>query len=346
MFIIAALLISLPTYAQIIKVRVTDYGWLTSFPLLRDALDAYLETEEANLNEIQPIKNPDRLFRGIGNSAANSSRGIGTDYATYMENFFVGLSIGAAADFERDVALEDLESGLGASAGAVFGKTISKRLNVYANLGGVSHDKTLTGILDTDLEAEITTFNAGLHLRYDLIPGSDERNGWGGVKTHFGWEYNYNELTFENKLNEELSVDLGGVATVEGRIKGVPRYEITTIVNSFPLEFSTDYRFLNYFSLFGGVGGDLNFGTAKSEGDAKVQIFSPLTCTSGICTNLNLPQVEAEADLDGEEKVDVLSGRIFGGLQANFGQLSAYGMVNQVIDSRILAVSMGMRIVF
>lgn len=344
--IIFCILMTLPLQAQIIQVKVTDYGWLTSFPLLQDILDDYLETEEAKLNEAQPIKNPQRLVKGIGNSAANSSRGVGTDYATYMDNFFVGLSLGASADFERNVALKDLESGLGATAGVVFGKTINKRLNVYGNIGGVSHNRTLDGIMGTDLEAELTTFNTGLHVRYDLISGADSRNGWGGVKTHFGWEYNYNELTFEDRLNESLSVDLGGVAAVEGRLKGFPRYVITSKVHSFPLEFSTDYRFLNYFSVFGGLSGDVNIGTAKSEGEAKVEIFSPLTCASGICTNLNLPEVEAEANLDAEEKVDPLSARAFSGLQANFGQFSGYGMVNQVLGSRIFGVTIGARIVF
>jgi hypothetical protein len=331
----------------IIDLRVTDYGWLTSFPALQSILDTYIQDQENKLNDIQPIKDPQRLVKGIGNSTAVSSRGVGTDYSTDMENFYFGLSAAAAADFEKNVALKDLESGLGGAAGFVFGKKMNERLNLYASIGGLSHSETFQGVLNTDLDAEISTFNVGFHARYDLMPGSgDKWFGWGGLKTHFGYEYNYNELTFENKLNEDLQVDLGGVATIEGRLKGTPKYVITTKTHSFPLEFSTDLRFLNIFSLFGGVGGDLNFGKSKGKGDVKADLFSPLTCASGICTNLNLPQVQGQANLNAEQNVNLFTGRAFGGLQMNFPHFSIYGMANKTLGTQILGVSLGAKLVF
>lgn len=340
-------LIVLPAQSQIIKLRVSDYGWIDSVPLLKPILDDYVASEEVKLNNEQPIRNPQRLMEGIANSTAMSSRGVGRDYATTMNDFLIGFSLGAAADLEKDVALKDLESGLGGAAGLVIGKKIDERLNVYANMGGLSHSHTFDGIADTDLKADISTFNVGLHARYDLVPGSgNDWFGWGGVKTHFGYEYNYNELTFEDELNEDLEIDLGAGTIIEGRLKGKPRYTVTTKTHSFPLEVSSDVRFLKIFSLFGGVGGDLNFGKAKGEGDVKAVAFSPLTCTSGICTNLNLPELEATGDIDAEEKVDVFTSRVFGGLQVNIWHFSIYGMVNKQIGTDLLGVALGAKASF
>lgn len=334
-------------HSQMITLRVTDYGWMTSFPPLQAIFDDYVKSEEAKLNQDNTIKDPQRLMKGIGNSTAVSSRGVGTDYVTEMNNYLVGFSVGAAADLEKNVALENLESGIGGAAGLVVGKKINERLNIYANVGGISHSHTFNGIAGTALDADISTFNTGIHLRYDLIPGSGNTwFGWGGVKSHFGYEYNYNKLTFEDELNEDLQLDVGGVAVIEGRLKGKPRYTVTTKTHSFPLEFSTDLKFWNHFSLFGGFGGDFNFGKAKGEGDVKAKIFSPLTCSSGICTNLNLPEVEAQGHLDAEEKVDLLTMRAFSGLQLNFSQFSAYGMVNKTLGTRIFGVALGAKVAF
>jgi hypothetical protein len=272
---------------------------------------------------------------------------VGTDYVTQIKEYLIGISIGAAADFERNVAIKGVESGLGGAAGLVVGKRLNDRLNIYANIGGLSHSQTFQGIAGSTLEGEITTFNTGIHFRYDLLPGSGDRwFGWGGVKAHFGYEYNYNELSFVNDLNEDINVDLGGQAVLQGRLKGHPAYTITSKTHSLPLEFSTDLKFWKYFALFGGLGGDLNFGQAKGEGDVKAKITSPLQCVSGLCTNLNLPEIEAQGNLNEKENVELLTTRGFGGMQLTFGDFSAYGMVNKTFGTKILGVTLGGKIVF
>lgn len=340
-------LVTLSAHSQVITLRTTDYGFMTSFPALQSIFDDYLKNQQDLINEEQPIKDPQRLVKGVADSVSVSSRGMGTDYVTQMKEYMIGVSIGAAADLDRGAAIEGVESGLGGAAGLVVGKKLNDRWNIYANVGGLSHAQTFQGILNTKLEADITTFNTGIHLRYDLIPGSGDRwFGWGGVKTHFGYEYNYNELSFVNDLNEDINVDLGGQATLQGRLKGNPQYNITTKTHSVPLEFSTDLKFWKYFSLFGGLGADLNFGKAEGHGDVKAKVTSPLQCVSGLCTNLNLPKIEAVGNLDESENVELLTTRGFGGLQLNFGQFSAYGMVNKTFGGKILGVTLGSKIVF
>lgn len=333
--------------AQVVTLETTDYGFMTSFPALQSIFDDYIDTVEAQINEDQPIKDPQRLVKGVADSVSVSSRGLGTDYVVNMKEYMVGVSIGAAADFDRGAAIENVESGLGGAAGLVIGKKLNDRWNIYGNIGGLSHSQTFEGIAGSTLEADITSFNTGIHFRYDLVPGSGDRWwGWGGVKMIFGYEYNFNELTFQNDLNQDINVDLGGQAVLQGRLKGNPEYIITSKTHSLPLEFSTDVKFWKYFALFGGVGGDLNFGKVDGRGDVKARIFSPLQCVSGVCTNLNLPEVEARGNLDESENVELLTTRGFGGMQLNFGQVSAYGMVNQTFGTKILGVTLGTKVTF
>lgn len=336
--------------AQPLKLNVNDYGFLTSFPPLQDILDDYLITVEEDLNNQQPINDPNQIMKSTANSTAMASRGLGNDYASDMDNFMLGVSLGAAADFEKNKGLKDQDiSGLGGAAAIMLGKKINEKTNVYFNIGGVSKSQTFESIEDTDLNSEITTFGVGAHARYQWIEGSgDSLWGWGGVRVHFGYQYIKNKLEFTNELNEDINVDLGASSFLEGRLKGNPVYNIETEIHSFPLEISSNVSFLKVFTLFGGAGADFNFGQSRGRGDLKARAFSPLTCTGGgaLCTNLNLPELEVVGNLNTTKKVDPMVMRAFGGLQLNFGTFKIYGQVNQALGSKVMGASAGIRAVF
>ena len=65
-----------------IQLKVTDYGLIGNFPLVKDLLDQYLVGIQRDLNEAQPVKDPARLMKGTANSVAVSSRGTGTEYTS------------------------------------------------------------------------------------------------------------------------------------------------------------------------------------------------------------------------------------------------------------------------
>lgn len=353
--LILVLLHSSISFCQVIQVRVTDYGWLDSIPQLKPLLDNYLEGVESDLNEDQPIRDTERLMKGTANSAALASKGVGSDYASYIKKYLVGASLGVAIDAEKDVGLEDEVSGLGGAAGVVVGVRMEEleinnflgldlnRLSAYANVGGVSQSRIFPGIEDSDLKAEISTTNFGLHFRYDWIPGSgDGWFGWGGVKTHFGYEYNNNTLTFQNELNQNLELDTG-FGILNGQVRGTPRYKIETRVHSFPFEVSTDIRFLQLFTLYGGTGIDLNIGKSEGSGEVEANV-TPLFCSSGFCSNLDLPEAKVEANLDATERVDPITVRGFAGLQLNFPQVRIFGQVNKVLGNEVIGASAGVRV--
>lgn len=332
--------------AQIVDLRVRDYGWIGSIPVVRDIFDDYLEQVEFDLNQTQPIEDPNRLMTGTANSTALSSRGIGADYATDYKRFIIGASVGAAADMEKDVGLKDNISGVGASAGIMFGYHLSDRWNLYANVGGLSRSHTFNGILDTDLDADITTVNLGTHAQYTIFERvGDDWLGWGGLRVTLGYEYNDNKLVLENFLNEEINLDTGA-GVIQGRLKGFPKYEVNTRTHSIPLELSSNVTFLKIFNLYAGVGADYNFGKAEGGGDAKANAFSPLACVSGACTNLDLPEIEAVGNLDAEENVEAFFFRGFAGLQLDLPYVKIYGQVNKTFGDKLTGAAAGIRLAF
>ena len=346
LIIILLILTSSQAFAQdIIQLKVTDYGWIGNFPVVKDLLDQYLLGVQRDLNAVQPVKDPERLMKGTANAVAVSSRGTGTDYTSEDGKIIMGVSLGAAADLEKNAGLKDLESGLGGAASFMFGFRQNERTSYYFDLGGLSHSKTFQSFLNTELEAEITTKHVGVHSRYWLVQGESSQNGWGGVKLHYGYEYNDNEVTISNPLNEDLNLD-AGVAVIQGRLKGNPEYIIRSKIHSIPLEVSTDYKIFRFITFFGGMGLDVNWGKAKGEGDVRATLKSPLTCVSGVCTNLNLPQVEATANLNSSQSVDAFILRAFGGTQMDFGTFKAFGEVNKMLGTRVLGATVGIRAFF
>lgn len=338
--------LSLPSYAQdLIQLKVTDYGWMGGIPGVKDLLDQYLLGIQRDLNEAQPVKDPERLLKGVANSVAISSRGTGTDYTSEDSRYFMGISLGAAADLEKNAGLKDLESGLGGAASFMFGFRQNERVSYYFDLGGLTKTQTFQSFLNTELEADITTKHVGAHSRYWLIQGESSQNGWGGVKLHYGYEYNDNEITIANPLNEDLNLDTG-VAVIQGRLKGNPEYVIRSKIHSIPLEVSTDYKIFRFITFFGGMGLDMNFGKAKGKGDVRATLKSPLTCVSGVCTNLDLPQVEATANLNTNQSVDAFIMRAFGGAQMDFGTFKTFGEVNKMLGTQVLGVTVGLRAFF
>lgn len=344
--ILFILLFTTTAPAQILQLRVTDYGWIDNVPLVKPLLDAYLQEQESVFNQDLPFINTNRLMRGAANSTGAASRGVGTEHGSSMRKFMIGASVGVGVDTEKDVALEDEISGVSGAAGIVVGYNISERLNIFGNVGGISQSRSLPGVEDSKLEAEVTTKNLGLHLSYDLVQGTgDSWFGWGGIRTHVGYEYNETEFSFVDVLNEELEFDTG-VGIIEGRLKGKPRYMIESKVHSFPIEVSSNVQFLKIFTLFAGTGVDFNIGSAKGSGDVNAKVTSPLVCTSGLCTNLNLPELEATGNLDAKETVDPVFFRGFGGLQINIWRVSVFGQVNKIFGNKVLSGAAGVRVNF
>lgn len=349
------ILICSSAIARPIDVNVTDYGWLTSFPPAKDLLDFYLQGVEDDVNEDNPIINPQRINYGTANSSVLASKGLGTDYVNNPERFQISLGLGAAWDNEKNKGLKDEISGAAAASSVTigarmdqFGENIfgldSKKLMGYLNFGTFPYEQVIPGE-DIDIAGKIDATNFGLHFRYDLVQqkGSDFF-GWGGLKLHTGYEFNKNKINLTTNLDEPIELDTGGQGILSGRLVGKPTYDIETTTHSIPIEISSNLLFLNIFSLYGGLGTDFNFGSSQGKGDIKGEV-APIACSSGICVGETvLPQVEAKANFDARSEVKSVTFRSFAGLQVDlpFG-LHAYGQYQQMHGTQVRGVSAGLK---
>lgn len=347
-----------PAHGQILKIEVTDYGWLDILPPLKLLLDNYLLEEERKMNDDQPIKDPQRLMKGTANSNALAAKGVGSHYTSDMKKFMVGAAVGVGADLEKDKAIEDEVSGAAAATGFMLGTRMdlfgtnkilgleARRLSSYVNFGRLNHLRKIPGDEDVDILADLDALNIGIHFRYELIDG--DKHGlfrWGGIKTHTGYEYNKNELVLETEIDRVLELDSGS-GVLNGRITGKPKYTIDSEVHSIPLEISTDVTLLNALTLFGGLGADWNMGGSRGKGRIDGDV-SPLACSGAVCVSGDpFPQLKVVADLDASEPVDPFTLRAFGGVQLDAGSVHLFGQVNKVFGNKVTGASAGLRITF
>lgn len=355
LLVVAIFLFSNVCPAQVIDARVTDYGWIDILPPLRTLLDDAVEDLEADLNADQPIRDPKRFLKGTANSTLLAPKGVGTDYANDTSNLLVAVGIGAAWDGEKDVALEDEMSGLAGASSLVIGSRLhhlgwstilgqdARKFTGYMNIGQYSHSQTIPSG-DIDILGDIEGVNLGLHLRHDWIEGrGDDWWGWGGVKLHLGYEYSKNTVELDTTIDREFELDTGQ-GVIRNQIKGNPHYEIDTVIHSFPLEISSDVRFLNIFTLYGGLGADFNTGHSIGKGEVSGDV-NPLICVNGICSTLDaLPELEVRANLDAKANIDAITYRYFGGLQIDLSHhMHVYGQAEKLIGTEVVGVAVGLK---
>lgn len=347
---ILLLLICGNVFARPIEVRVRDYGWLTSVPVAKTALDNYLNSVEDDINEEQPIINPKRVNYGTANSSVLAAKGIGADYVNTPEKYEISLGLGVAWDEERDVAIRDEISGAAAASGLSVGVPMKHVLN--ENIFGLDRNRMM-GFLsfgffragqsipgqDVNIAGKIDSSNASAHLRYDLL----QRDNW-AVRVLTGYELNRNKVTLSTSVNEPITVDTGGAGILEGRLTGQPVFDIETVTHSIPLEISGDVKFLSVFAFYAGIGTDLNFGLSKGKGSTKGD-FSTLACTSGVCVGETvLPQLEVQANYDAQSQVRNFTFRGFGGFQLDLpGGMHGFIQGSQMLGTKVIGLNFGLR---
>lgn len=351
--VLASGLYSLQSSAQIFKLNLnlTDTTGIPASVIQQ--IEAEVKKAEDKINDGLPKSNsPNRLMEGMANSSVMAGKGVGSDYASHMNVFLIGAGVGVGADLEKDKETKSDLSGAGVQGGLLIGTNLSwmdtatifgldtNRINIYANyfqysLNQKSKDNTVTGKLST----------YGFHTSYDWIPRSPSKLwGWGGVKVHTGYEYNKMDIGIKSKINESIEVTDSGT-TISSTITGNPFAHINVATHSIPIEISTSLRFLYAFSLYGGLGADLNFGSAIGKGDLNSSP-SNVECTSGVCSGNTIGTVDAEANIDGRGKVKPFTYRGFAGFQFHLPYFLVYVQADKELSSNLVGASVGARFSF
>lgn len=358
-FPLLLIFISNQALAQVFTVEVIDYGGTDQIPALKRFIDNYLQDVEDKVNEKLPNDQPDRMMKAMANTNVLSGKGVGQDYASYMNVFLIGVGAGVAVDGEPTPELDSDISGIGAATGVVVGANLdrmnvsnffgldTKRLNIYTNFSKFGHTQNMEDRQGVESTLKVDLLNFGVHFRYDwILPTGDTNSGWGGVKTHWGYEFSDSEIFFTNNVDVTLTAIDENEGSLSGRLTGKPKYRVETQTHSIPLEISTDVRFLYFLTLYGGVGTDINYGKSNGEGMVEGDL-SPLICTSGgFCGGGKIIQVQLKANVDGEAHVNPFFLRGFGGLQFNVPYFRIYGQLDKVFGTDLIGATVGLRYVY
>lgn len=344
--------------AQLVKIKVTDYGGTDSIPILKRFIDSQAQKIQDDVNQDFPTDSPGRIMEGTANSTVMAAKGIGTDYTDRFQTYLVGYSVGVGADLEEEKTLDSEISGGGAASGVVVGanaKAIrienfagldTSKLNIFVNFGKLSHDEKIRESRDVDGTGKIEMLNIGLHFNYLIKEGSgDYMVGWGGIRTHWGYEYNDTLTTYKTSI-DRLFDESENATNLNGRVTGHPTFKISTQTHSIPLAVSSNVHFLQIFTLYGGLGTDISYGKARGEGVLDGDV-SPVICTdNGFCGGGRLIQLQAQASADEDGTVKPLIYRGFAGLQLNIPYVRIFGQIDKAFGNDLIAANIGLRLAF
>lgn len=359
---LAGLLFSFSAQAQIFTIEVTDYNGADSFAPFKTFIDNEIQKIENDINKDLPSGPPKKLLEGTANASVMAGKGIGSDYASRMEVALLGVGIGAGADLTKSKDPDSDISGAAVAPGAIIGFNLgfldtkkilgmdTDRLNFYVNFMDYSLKKDLNDKEGKKSAAQIDMTSIGAHFKYDWIQGSGSKwLGWGGVKFHFGYEYNKNDITFQSEINEVIDETDSDGNRIQGTIKGNPIARINTATHSIPLELSTDVQLLYFLSLYTGVGVDYNFGEAKAKGNLNAD-ESDISCTNAspgeACTTSPTIKVQANADIAGTGKVNPFTSRAFVGAQVNLPYMVIFVQGDKQFGSNVVGATAGLRFVY
>lgn len=358
----ALLLFSTTGHAQIFRLKVISYGSVTD-PTLQAFVDSEIAKIETQINKDMPSNSStSRLMEGMANSSVMAGKGIGKDYASNMDVFLIGAGLGVGADLTKDENVKSDLSGAAVAPGIVIGTNLSfldsktflgmdtDRLNLYFNFMNYTHEQTLNDKENEKSSAKLDMMALGVHFKYDWIKKRGSKwLGWGGVKFHFGYEYNKNDITFNSQFNKTIdptTAPSGDVISAPAGITGDPKATINTSTHSIPLELSTDIQLLYFLSIYTGLGLDYNVGKATGKG-ALNSSPSNVNCSGGpLCGGGQTFQVQGDANLDGSGKPNPFTYRGFAGVQFNLPFIRVFGQVDKAFGNNLIGATAGVRFVY
>jgi hypothetical protein len=312
---------------------------------------AELTKVEDNINKGLPgADSPDRLMEGMANSSVMSGKGVGSDYASNMSVVLIGAGVGVGVDAEKQ-GDSDI-SGIGLQGGLILGTNFSwldtetilgldtNKLNMYVNYSGFNFYNS-----SDDTTGSLHSRSYGVHFSYQWkAPTGNSILGWGGVKFHWGYEYNNMRIKLNSTIKEEVSTTYESNDYI-ANVNANPFATIDVATSSIPLEISTSAQFLYFLSLYTGLGVDYNMGSATGKGVLN-STPSEITCSGDTCPAGSLGTVTTQANIDGKARVTPFLMRGFVGAQVNLPFVRIFVQGDKAFGNDLVGATAGVRFVY
>lgn len=289
----------------------------------------------------------DNYLPNMASAASMGSKGVGTNYANGNHLFgpkiaIVGVNVGIGARFEGSSAFSLLSGGgIDPAAGMGVAPQVSvmaglnlgflplpklgpidlKKLRVYINFGAFEVPKGLP------VYGKMSNF--GLHIQYSIIKPVSLIGiiNWGGVDITTGFDTGKTTIGMVRQFSLPLAASGGFTASWN------PPMDISLTNNFFtiPIEVSTSARLL-FFSVFGGIGLDINTGKSEAVMDMTGDVI--INGTKNGVASMNITETT---------KVSAVGLRVFFGPQINIFPLKINVQFNHDFLTKNFGVNFGLR---
>ncbi|MBT7610881.1 MAG: hypothetical protein HN576_14055 [Bacteriovoracaceae bacterium] len=292
---------------------------------------------EDMVNEIIPDATTLNFLPEMADAAILANKGLSTDYASNVNVFVLGASLGMGIDLGEDGIGSGTGDGNATLPAVGIGGTVTLGANMGIFLKGKFWDRSTIYVnyfsyrLTTgSVSGELSSF--GLHYQFKLLPPINMAAGlikWGGIDISTGIE------TSSTKINTQINVDqtvTSGTATAS--YAGLADVGADISATSIPIEVTTNLRVVYALTLFGGLGFDYNSGTSKSIAN----ITGPVTL-GGTASGSG----SASLDLGKADGPSTTSFRTIIGAQFNIAAIRLYMQKMAVIGGNDTQLSFGVR---
>jgi hypothetical protein len=341
LFIVGALLaLTTSTQAGLFSISCTGANCSNA------AVAQLINVAETDVNSQLPDADASTYLKGMANSSVMANKGATSDYANDVDVFLIGVGAGIGADVGNN-SFGDLISG-DIDGNQLRGFGVQPSLLVGINLG-LWDMPTIFDVIDlnkmkvfisffkfdvdqTKIDANVTNF--GLHLRYKLqdpvglVPG--RLVYWTGVDITTGFEYSNMDVTVTESKSQAYTV-APFTLNMAGTISLGAKVSTMTI----PLEISTGIQLGYIFTLYGGLGADLNFGKAE----AKASAVAPITGvpSADLVGSINLGQDSSPA---------TFLPRGFAGVQINVPFVKLYVHLDRAFTEDAYGAGVGLKVTY
>lgn len=273
-------------------------------------------------SEALKMDEPQIFVDEMASANAFATKGMGVDYATNPQRFFVGGAVGTATSGggftfihgEGDLPAHGFAFQAAANAGLNLGvlskdESFLRRIVVSAN--GM-WAKGASGPFDAEL------YNLGGHLQIKLVrPPHKGVVEWGGLDVTAGYEVSAYRLLLSSKIP---------VATTDLTWDAEGTMDIRAVNRTIPVELSTNLRVV-IFTVYAGGALDIRHATT-AYGSAS--LGGPLSASyNGKAQEIGT--VTAKMDVHGNDEAQYVP-RAFGGVQINILMVKVYGHLNVGFD--------------
>jgi hypothetical protein len=328
---------------QIFNINISNYGGID--PTIVDAVVSELETEVmTNL----PNTDQSEFFQSMANASTMAGKDLANDPINHIDYAMVFLGVGAGVDLNKkeydDIKDSDGDIDLNKAPG----------IGVQLGFGIGTHGKFLPkkhfngekwsffinyfpyNFVKDDISLKIRT--GGLHMRYRLLSGYDLVR-WKMLRLEpvfltFGYEFNKLKGRFSEVLSETYAS--GGVT---GTFSGTGVIALDVMTHSFPVSISSGITLLYILTLYGGLGVDINQGSAEGGGSLE---DTTLTISQGGSNATGT----ASLDLGSKNNPTLMLSRAFLGAQINLWNFKIFAQAQKTFDRNLYGAQVGLKYFF